>query len=133
MVRASKFAVCGFAAAALFLSGAVARAQGSSMTVNPTLAQRGKSLFTSKGCTGCHTIGKGRGAGPDLLGITDRRSAEWLKRWLHAPEAMYESDSVAKGLLADAKGIKMPNLHLNDTDIEALINYLAQETQNKKK
>jgi len=26
----------------------------------------------------------------------------------------------------------MPNLHLNDADIDALINYLAQATQEKK-
>ncbi len=95
------------------------------------LASRGKSLFTSRGCTGCHSIGKGKQAGPDLLGVTDRRSVDWLKRWLHAPESMYDSDSIAKGLLADAKGIKMPNLRLNDADIDALISYLAAESQKK--
>ena len=44
---------------------------------------------------------------------------------------MYDSDSIAKGLLADAKGIKMPNLRLNDADIDALISYLAAESQKK--
>jgi len=38
---------------------------------------------------------------------------------------MFDSDSTAKQLLAEAKGVKMPNMKLNDSDIEALINYLA--------
>jgi cytochrome c2 len=134
MVRAFRFApLFGLAAAALFLTGGVAQAQGTGMTVNPALAQRGKSVFSSKGCTGCHTVGKGKAAGPDLLGVTERRTPEWLKQWLHAPESMFDSDSTAKALLDAAKGTKMPNMHLNDADIDALMNYLAQETEQKKK
>ncbi len=132
MARASGFVVCGFTAAVLFLSGSVVQAQESSMSVTPGLARRGMSLYATKGCMICHSIGQGRTlAGPDLLGVTDRRSEDWLKRWLHAPEAMYESDSIARSLVANAKGAKMPNLHLNDADIDALIKYLAVETQKK--
>ncbi len=125
-IRATQLGLCTLIVGALMLVGSIAQAQA-----NPALASRGKSLFTSRGCTGCHSIGKGKQAGPDLLGVTDRRSVDWLKRWLHAPESMYDSDSIAKGLLADAKGIKMPNLRLNDADIDALISYLAAESQKK--
>ena len=130
MMRVSRFAWCGLVVAALLSSAAVAQAQ-SGMTVNPALAQRGKSLFQNKGCTGCHSIGKGKLSGPDLLGVTDRRSADWLKLWLKDPTPMLSSDSIAMSLLADAKGAKMPNLRLNDGDIDALMNYLAQETAKK--
>jgi len=125
-IRATQLGLCTLIVGALVLVGSIAHAQA-----NPALVSRGKSLFTSRGCNGCHSIGKGKQAGPDLLGVTDRRSVDWLKRWLHAPESMYESDSIAKGLLADAKGIKMPNLRLNDADIDALISYLAAESQKK--
>ncbi len=132
MIRPSSFVAYGFSAAVLFLSGGVVQAQESRMNVNPALAQRGRSLYTSKGCTICHSIGRGKTvAGPDLLGVTDRRSEDWLKRWLRAPEAMYQSDSIARSLVYQANGTKMPNQHLNDADIDALLNYLAQETQKK--
>ena len=131
MIRVSKFACTGFIVGALLASAAVAQAQGNVITVDPALAQRGKSLFQSRGCTGCHAFGK-KVSGPDLVGATERRSTGWLKSWLKDPTAMYDSDSTAKQLLADAHGIKMPNLHLSDADIDALINYLAQETEKKK-
>jgi cytochrome c2 len=133
MARASSFVVCGYSAAVLLLSGGVVQAQSSRISVNPQLAQRGKSLYTSVGCTICHSLGKGKTvAGPDLLGVTDRRSEEWLRRWLRAPETMYDSDSIAKSLVYQANGAKMPNQHLKDADIDALVNYLAQETEKKR-
>ena len=93
--------------------------------------RRGKTLFTNRGCTACHTIGKGKSSGPDLLGVTERRTPEWLKQWIKAPESMLGSDSIANALLAEYKGVKMPNLHLSDADVDALISYLAQESQKK--
>ncbi len=132
MIRAS-VGVCGFTAAVLCLSASVVQAQASRISVNPQLAHRGRSLFTGVGCTICHSIGKGKTvAGPDLLGVTDRRSEDWLRRWLRAPETMYDSDSIVKSLIYQANGAKMPNQHLKDADIDALINYLAQETEKKR-
>jgi len=132
MIRTSRLALCGLVLGALVVSGAVAQAQEKSMTVDPALAKQGKSLFQKKGCVGCHTIGKGRMAGPDLLGVTDRRTEDWLKRWIKAPDAMYDSDSIAKSLIAEfAQMAKMPNLRLTDPEVDALISYLAQESQKK--
>jgi cytochrome c551/c552 len=126
MVRISKLALCSFIVGALVVSASLAQAQ---MKVDPNLAKRGKSLFSSKGCNACHTIGKGKLAGPDLMGVTQRRSHDWLKRWLKDPPAMIGSDSIADAMVADAKGVKMPNLKLQDSDIEALINYFAEGKQ----
>ena len=121
MIRASRFASLGLVAGALLVAGA-AQAQGN--------AARGKTLFQSRGCTGCHAFGK-KVSGPDLVGVTDRRSAEWLKTWLKDPPAMMATDSTAKQLLADAHDIKMPNLHLSDPDIDALIAYMAEAGKKK--
>jgi len=41
---------------------------------------------------------------------------------------MLESDATAKQLLAEAKGVKMPNLHLTDLEIDALIAYINQRS-----
>src|SRR5262245_14315463 len=43
---------------------------------NEALAERGEKLFQTKGCSACHTFGK-RGTGPDLAGVTMRRTAQW--------------------------------------------------------
>jgi mono/diheme cytochrome c family protein len=126
-------ALYGLAAAALLAAAPAARAQEASGPYNPALAGRGKSLFSSKGCNGCHSIGKGRMAGPDLLGVTDRRTPEWLKKFVKDPTAMFGSDSTADALVAEAKGAKMPNLRLQDSDIDALLSYFAAETAAKKK
>jgi len=123
MFRISKLALCGFIVGALVVSGSVAQAQ---MKVDPNLAKRGKSLFQSKGCTACHTIGKGKLAGPDLSGVTQRRSVDWLKRWLKDPPAMIGSDSIADAMVVEFKNVKMPNMKLNDSDIQALLNFLAE-------
>jgi len=39
---------------------------------------------------------------------------------------MLESDSTAKELLKQAKGVKMPNMKLDDSAVDALIAYLSQ-------
>jgi cytochrome c551/c552 len=116
MIRISKLGLCTLVVGALALSGSVAHAQD---------AKKGKSVYESRGCGACHTIGKGKLAGPDLKGVTDRRSHDWLKRWLHNPADLIGSDSIANALVAEAKNVKMPNLKLSDSDIEAVLAYFA--------
>jgi protein SCO1/2 len=72
-------------------------------------------------------------AGPDLLGVTDRRDHTWLKNWLKDPATMLQNDSIAMAMLAAAKGVKMPNVKLTEQEIDALLHYVAQETEKKKK
>ncbi len=122
MIRLSKLALGSLTAAALVFGASVAQAQ----KMDPALAKRGKSLFVNRGCTACHTIGKGKLAGPDLAGVTQRRSHEWLKRWLKDPSQMIGSDSIADALVVEAKNVKMPNLKLSDSDVEAVIAYLRE-------
>jgi cytochrome c2 len=119
MMRISKLGLSGIILGALALSASVAQAQD---------AKKGKAIYTSKGCGACHTINKpgSKMAGPDLGGVTQRRSPEWLKRWLKDPGAMFGNDSTADAILAEAKNIKMPNLKLSDGDIASLIAYLAE-------
>ena len=58
--------------------------------------EQGKKVFQERGCTACHSIGKGKITGPDLLGVTQRRDEEWLKKWLKSPDTMIMTDPVAK-------------------------------------
>lgn len=107
----------------------------SSWTPESTSVERGASVYKDKGCSACHNIAKsgeephrrpgGKQAGPDLGGVTERRDRGWLRRWLKDPGAMLVSDPIAITMLHEAKGLKMPNVKLSDSEIEALINYLG--------
>jgi cytochrome c2 len=112
--------LCGLVIAALVLGPQSATAQKDQASV-------GKTLFGRRGCSGCHAIGKkGRMAGPDLAGVTQRRSNQWLKEWLKSPDTMVYSDSTAKALFQQYGKVKMPNLKLSDEEVDALIAYLDQ-------
>jgi cytochrome c551/c552 len=41
---------------------------------------------------------------------------------------MLASDSIAQAMLAEAKGVKMPQVKLSDAEIDQLIHYIAQES-----
>jgi nitrite reductase (NO-forming) len=91
-------------------------------------AQKGKLAFESK-CLACHSIAGGDKLGPDLHGVTKRRDAGWLVRWLKSPEQMLETDATAKGLL-DKYKIPMPNQGLNDPDIAEFVAYFRWADEN---
>lgn len=85
-------------------------------------AVKGKMAFESK-CLACHSIGQGRKLGPDLAGVTKRRTISWLAKWLKAPEKMLESDVDAQAMLKQAGGLPMPNQNLSDAEIHQYIRY----------
>ncbi len=93
----------------------------------PALAQTpedGAAIFQQK-CTGCHTIGGGNLAGPDLQGVTTLRDADWLTRWMMEPDAVLaEGDPIAAEMLAEFNNVPMPNLALTENDAAALLAYL---------
>ena len=114
-------------ATASLVKVSTARAQ-EAIKVDAALAEQGAKVWKSKSCDGCHTIGKGKRAGPDLAGVTSRRSEAWLTQWLKNPPEMAKSDPVAKDMVKAAQGVQMPNFHLTDDQIAGLINYMARET-----
>lgn len=117
--------------AALTLVPAALAAQeaATGLTVDPALARKGQSLWNNRGCTGCHSIGGGKRSGPDLAGVLERRELGWLRRWLKNPTEMLETDSLAQAMLAQYNNTKMPNLRLSDQDVEALLQFVAAESE----
>jgi len=98
------------------------------LPVDTVMAKRGQALYTGRACQGCHSIGQGKRVGPDLKGVTAQRDLDWLRRWLKNPTAMLATDSLAKTLLAQYNNVAMPTLRLADTEVEALIHYMARES-----
>ena len=127
-------AAAGMLALALFVpENAQAQAAAEpAFVVDEALAKKGKSLFQARACSGCHTIGKGKMAGPDLAHVHNRRSLDWLKAWLKDPPAMMETDSTAKALLKQYNNMKMPNMKLTEDESLALIHHMANESKKVK-
>lgn len=87
---------------------------------------KSKMLWTNRGCGACHGVGK-RMAGPDLAGLEQRRTREWIDKWLMNTNEMIASDSTAIAMVAEWKGIRMPQQKFTDQDIELLLTYVRGE------
>ena len=85
-------------------------------------AVAGKLAFESK-CLACHSVGEGKKLGPDVLGVTKRRSDAWLARWLKEPEKMLQTDADAKAMLKEYNNLPMPNQSLSDKEIAQYLKY----------
>lgn len=93
----------------------------------------GEKLFRTR-CESCHAIGGSTidqsNIGPDLIGVTERRTQEWLVRWLREPDKMLEEkDPIAYAMYKQFNEIPMPNMNLTQVDITDLLLYMKNESQ----
>lgn len=88
-------------------------------------AARGESLFASKGCSSCHTIGGGTLVGPDLKGVNQRRDHDWLIKWITAPDQMIASGDPTAKQLVQQYGRQMPNLGVTPQEADDILAYIA--------
>jgi protein SCO1/2 len=92
---------------------------------------KGEELFRTR-CVTCHTVGQpgtdsAKAIGPDLTNVTRTRPRGWLVRWLREPDAVLAAkDPIAMGLYDKYKKIAMPNLRLNEAEVEAVLSFLEQ-------
>ena len=93
--------------------------------VDEALAAQGEVLFKSKTCSTCHAFGL-RITGPDLAGVTHRRSAEWMEQQMLHPDVMTKTDPIARQLLGKY-AVQMPNLMLKPEEAKALIEFAKRK------
>jgi protein SCO1/2 len=94
----------------------------------PLNLDQGRYMFATQ-CAACHTVGHGDKIGPDLLGVTSVREREWLHQFILRPDKMLvEGDPLATALFKQYKQVQMPNLRLVNSDVDAIIGFLAKET-----
>jgi cytochrome c551/c552 len=93
--------------------------------VDETLAKQGEKLFTTKGCAVCHAFGK-KVTGPDLAGVTHRRTKEWIEHQILHPEVMTKTDPIAHELLLKHT-IQMPNQKLTEDEARAVIEFFKRK------
>lgn len=119
--RAMSRLLSGFILASLLFLGAANLATAKPIAQT---AEQGQAIFKQK-CSACHTIGGGKLVGPDLKDVTQRRDLSWIKNFISAPDKMFASgDPTAAQLLAENNNMRMPNLGLSPTEVEALAAYL---------
>lgn len=84
----------------------------------------GEQLFQTT-CFACHTIGAGRLVGPDLAGVHESRSQEWLEQFVMSSQTMVKNgDPDAVALVAEYNGIVMPDALMSEPQIRDLLNYI---------
>jgi cytochrome c2 len=97
--------------------------------IDPGLADQGEAAFTQRGCIACHYVGRDqRLVGPDLAGVTDRRSFDWYYAMVTNPDSMVRADEAAKKLFAEYM-TPMTIMGATDEDIRAIWEYLRRATE----
>lgn len=91
------------------------------------------TLTFEKKCYSCHNVGSGDKRGPDLKGITQRRSREWIHAFIKSPEAMKNrGDTTAAELFKKFPDTVMPDQDLTAEGIDGIldmIDHLAKQGQ----
>lgn len=86
-------------------------------------AQDGATLF--KPCAACHSIGGGKMVGPDLKGVTKKRSATWLVSFIQSPAKMLATgDADAKALFKEFNNMPMPDYALSADQINQILSFV---------
>ena len=84
----------------------------------------GQDLFNTS-CAACHTIGKGRLVGPDLLNVSDKHSQEWMVSFIRSSTAMINSgDAEAVAISQEYNKLLMPDNSYSDAQINNIITYI---------
>jgi len=88
--------------------------------LDPDLAAAGETLFETY-CAACHKFGE-RYVGPDMAGVTERRSPEWIMNLILNTDEMIFNDDIAYELLAEYM-TPMPNLITDEAQARSLLEY----------
>jgi len=76
-------------------------------------------------CGACHTIGGGKRVGPDLKGVNERRSEEWLLKFIKSSQTVVKSgDPTATALFNENAKIVMPDVTLSPAEIKEILAYI---------
>lgn len=88
----------------------------------------GAALFSGV-CSACHSIGGGVVVGPDLAGVTQRRTEEWLIPFITSTSTVIASgDETAVALFAEFGELPMPDVPYSEAQIRAVLAYIEAES-----
>ncbi len=97
------------------------------VSLTSAIAQDGATLFKNN-CGMCHKLGA-RLVGPDLINITQKRSKEWLNKFIKSPQSLIKSgDKDAVAILNEFNQILMPDQNITDTQINDILKYIEENS-----
>jgi cytochrome c551/c552 len=90
--------------------------------------EEGKTIFSTR-CAGCHNVNKVV-TGPALAGVDQRRSIDWIVKFVHSSQTLVKSgDKDAVALFEKFNKIPMPDhSDLTPDNIKSIVEYIKSET-----
>jgi len=86
--------------------------------------ESGEAIF-ARICKACHTVGQGKLVGPDLAGISKRRTIEWIIPFVQSSQAVIKSgDAEAVALFEQNAKLIMPDNPLSRAEVMSVVNYI---------
>lgn len=96
-------------------------------------AAGGAAALFEKQCYSCHNIGGGAKKGPDLQGVTTRRTREWLHRFIASPSSLKKAgDADAVALFAEFAPEEMPDQMLSAAQVDEILALIETLTSGNK-
>lgn len=94
-----------------------------------SLAKEGRALFTKR-CASCHNVNKTL-TGPALAGVDERRSMDWITRFVRSSQSVVKSgDKDAVALFEKFNRIPMPDQpDLTSDNIKSIVAFIKLETK----
>lgn len=92
--------------------------------IDADMATHGADIFKNM-CSACHKMDK-KFVGPQIAGVTKRRSPEWIMNMILNPEQMIKEDPIAKKLLIESNMAVMANQGLAEDEARAILEYFRQ-------
>lgn len=94
---------------------------------NRSMAASGEEIFKTN-CTSCHALTDKVLVGPGLAGITEKRSEEWLIKWIrNSQELITSGDADAIAIFEEFNKIQMPGYpQFSDEELAGLVAYMKE-------
>lgn len=96
--------------------------------INPAIAEKGLVVFNAK-CAACHKTTDQTIVGPGLLGVTKRRTPEWIMNQITNPVEMEAKDPVGQALLAKHM-TQMTFQNVTDEESRQILEYFRKNDSN---
>jgi len=94
------------------------------LSVTAWAQEPGEQIFQTN-CSACHTLGGGRLVGPDLQAVGERRSAEWLEKFIQSSTSLIQSgDAEANAVFEEFSGMTMPDSSLTSAQIKQILSFI---------
>ncbi len=97
--------------------------------INEEMVTRAKSIFEMK-CAACHKLNAERLVGPGWLGVTTRRTPEWIMNMITNTDMMLDKDPAAQKLLETCQ-VRMPNQSLTVADSRDIVEFMRKNDVKK--